>query len=193
MSASKIVHINTPLKSGVIQNEITGKVEDLFASDRAHSRFFTINIDKLNGSNILTKGNISTLPVKNISYAVTGVDNMTLNIGVFKDVPIPTGKKLPKITMSFTDDAYDKIESGIRSWYDLIIPSRSGVARYLNEMVGSLSYKSYLYNGKVNFTYTAAVILADDLIINRSYENNSLKEIEISLIVLSDSILADVN
>ena len=170
MSASKIVHINTPLKSGVIQNEITGKVEDLFASDRAHSRFFTINIDKLNGSNILTKGNISTLPVKNISYAVTGVDNMTLNIGVFKDVPIPTGKKLPKITMSFTDDAYDKIESGIRSWYDLIIPSRSGVARYLNEMVGSLSYKSYLYNGKVNFTYTAAVILADDLIINRSYE-----------------------
>lgn len=167
------------------------RVGELFLVDRAQSRFFTVTLSSLASSNIRigVNGDIEALPVKNISYTITGIDSMSLSIGVFKDIPIPVGKKLPKITLTLVDDRMDQIETDIRSWCnDSMLPARTGMTRYLDDMVSTLTYNSYDTCGQLNFTYTASVMLTDDVTLTRDTESNELKSIEIALVILEDDI-----
>lgn len=191
------IKLINPILKGKVENipDNSVSVGDLFSSDRAQSRFFTVTIDKFdsNTNNLfenttVTNKEIEGLPVKNMSYIISGIDSMVLPIGVFKDVPIPTGKRLPKITLTLIDDRMDQIETALRNWCNVMIPSESGIIGYLDDMVGTLIYTSYDTSGDVNFTYQANVILTDDFSMSRDYETNELKAMEISLVVLRDDV-----
>lgn len=186
--------VNSPssLFKAIIKEKVYGgkKIGELFSSDRAQSRFFTVTVDSLSSSNILVGVNkdIEALPVKNINYNITGIDTMSLSIGVFKDIPIPTGKKLPKITLTLIDDRMDQLETSIRYWCDTMIPSGTGIVGYLDEMITTLTYISYDTCGQENFSYIASVMFTDEITLSRDAETNELKAIEISLIILEDDI-----
>lgn len=182
--AKNIKKINMPVLQGMASN--TGNnvsIGSVFSSDMAQSRFFTVNIDTIDNVN-----GMKSLPVKNISYTISGIDTMNLPIGVFKDIPIPVGKRLPKISITFNDDNLEQVESQLREWYESMIPTGSGIISYLDDMIGVLTYESYRVNGELNFSYRANVMLVDDFVISRDYESNNLKTLEISLIVLKDEI-----
>lgn len=163
---------------------------NMFSMDMAQSRFFTVELGAPNKSKnkISTFKGMEGLPVKNISYTVTGIETMTLPIGVFRDLPIPIGKKLPTITLTLLDSGIDQIEMQLRDWFESMIPSSKNTISYLDDMVGTLKYKSYDTSGNPNYTYTANVMLTEDLSISRDYEANELKSLQINLIVLKDEV-----
>ena len=174
--------LTAPL-AGIISKNIN--LGNKFAMDMAQSRFFTVEIEGFSQYDI----NLGGLPVKSISYTITGIETMPLSIGVFRDIPIPIGKKLPKLSLTLADDNIDQLETQFRVWYDSMFPKAStGTVAYLNEMVRRLQYTSYNTSGVLNFSYSANVILTDDISISRDYESNGLKEFEISLIILNDQI-----
>ncbi|MFA6358806.1 MAG: hypothetical protein WCY09_09150 [Candidatus Omnitrophota bacterium] len=180
VSQLKKINMPTVLQGGIAN---TVSVGNQFSADMAQSRFFTVNLDTIDNVN-----GMKSLPVKSISYTVTGIDTMSLPIGVFKDIPIPTGKKLPRITLTLIDDRMEQIESQIREWYEIMIPTGSGTIGYLDDMIGVLTYESYDTSGDINFSYQANVILTEDLTMSRDYETNGFKILEISFVVLKDDI-----
>ena len=165
-------------------------IPNIFAADMAQSRFFKVRLSTPE-KDITNIAGMDCLPVKNISYTVTGIETMNLPIGVFRDIPIPIGKRLPRISMTLVDNRIDVIESQLRAWYVSMIPSKQGTIGYLDQMVGSLTYESYDTSGNTNFTYSAFVMLSEDFSMSRDYEANELKSMEISLIVLKDTVTTD--
>lgn len=176
--------VGKKLLQGLASTNIGISVGEKFKLDMAQSRFFTIEIENISMYDVSLGG----LPVKNILYTITGIETMSLAIGVFRDIPIPIGKRLPKITMTLVDEKIDQLETSFRSWYNVMIPSQTGTIGYLDDMVRKLQYSSYDTSGDLNFSYSANVILADDFTMSRDYESNELKGFEVSLIVLNDVI-----
>ncbi len=169
-------------------NKLSGNVAQTFDVNKANldiaqSRFFKVALDGISLPTTYAKAK-DYLPVKNISYTLIGTETMTVGIGVFKDIPIITGLRLPKMSLTLVDDDLDSIEKQFRDWYNKSVPSADGYVGYLSEMVKNLTYTSYNVKGDVSYTYQAEVMLTDDFTMTRDYETNELKSMEVNLIIV---------
>lgn len=163
--------------------------------DMAQSRYFTIQIFYTNSSGTkeymgLNFGKKTLMPVNNITYTVQGIDVMTLSLGIFKDIPIPVGLRLPKVSLSLNDTDDSIIEKQFRNWYNSFSPDPNfGYVGYLNDMVRYMTYKSYKVDGTLDFSFTAPIILEGDFTYTRSYEANDLRVMEAQVIIVGDGKL----
>jgi hypothetical protein len=177
------------LKVGVSKNppvvNLDGKT---MLQDMAQSRFFTISIADMNGNNPMgiPFGNYTCLPLKNMTYTMQGIDIMTLSVGLFKDIPIPVGLRLPKLSLTLTDTDEDTIENQFRDWYNLYTPNNYGCVGYLEDLVKIMTYRSYKVDGTPNKAFKAPVILADDFTYTRDYETNDLKTMEANILIVGE-------
>jgi len=154
--------------------------------DKSLNNYFQISIKGI-GSNKDSSGR-SYLPITNISYTMAGLETISLSIGVFSDIPIVTGNKLPKLTLTISDNSDDSIENDLRNWFGQTVLSEKGTVGYLADMVRDLDYSSYSPKGNLNFYRRFQVMLAEDFTTSRDYESNTLKTMDISLIVIGSSI-----
>lgn len=160
------------------------------ALDLSQSRHFTVELSgiqvppNLVGNNPLDQIDYN-LPVRNITYTMAGLDISTFSIGVFRDLPLPTGIRLPKISLTLLDTSTDSLEVQFRNWYRSMVPSNGYVA-YLSSIVKTLTYTSYNFDGSINEELRLPVVLADDITMTRDYEANDFKTFEVNLVVLSN-------
>jgi hypothetical protein len=155
----------------------------------AQSRYFTIEIE-----GISFVSGVSILPVKNITYTVTGLDIMALTLGFFKDLPIPVGIRLPKLSLTLTDTQEDSLEQKFREWFNSYKPAnRTNNGRYsvdyLDNLCRKVTYKSYSLDGTLNFSVIFPAMLAEDFTYTRDYEANELKTMEVTLLIAGEGII----
>jgi hypothetical protein len=168
--------------------------------DMAQSRFFKVRLISPDDKTVSLPVNNSVvtglLPVKNITYTMASTETMNVGVGLIKDLPIITGYRLPKISLTLVDDDLDTIEKMFRKWFDLCMPSgdvtKTNYVAYLEDIIYTLEYTSYQVDGKSNGTYTLQVMIADDFTMSRDYETNALKQMEVSLYILS-SVASNFN
>lgn len=150
--------------------------------DISQSHHFRINIDKIPVEfNSKVFGNF--LPVKSISFDEITFENLTIPVGIFGDFPIMQKRRLGRFSLSLYDPAGDEIEKSLQIWENLCFPQGKYV-NYLSEIVGKMKYASYSVDGTLNSELSFYVLPTDSHRISRGYEENALKLIQFSLVVV---------
>jgi hypothetical protein len=165
-------------------NNNTGLSLDIASAlDMAQSRYFTVEIE---GMGLPLSKNGLIMPVQNITYTIQGIDSLSLSLGIFKDIPIPNGIRVPRISLSLLDDDKDTIQSQFKEWLKLYMPDM-GTVGYLSSLVKKMTYKSYGVDGTLNTnaSFIADIMLDSEFNTTRDYSANDLKIMEAQVIIVS--------
>ena len=178
---ANLKQVGTPTNS---KNKDSISLDSMISTlDMAQSRFFTITIEGMGIQ--FNRNKDKLLPVQSIAYTLKSVENMQITLGLFRDVPIPTGIKLPKLSLVLNDTDQDEIQKQFEKWINLLTPT-NGYVGYLSDLVKTLTYTAYGVDGSVVGGFKAPVILSDDFSTNRSYESNELKTMDIGLVIVGE-------
>lgn len=150
--------------------------------DISQSHHFTVTISKIK-VNFPTQEFGDFLPVKNISYAETTYENMSIPVGIFGNFPILHRKQVGSINLALYDTGTDDIQAQIRQWESECFPKGKYV-NYLSKIAAELKYNSYTPTGKLNKSLVLYVIPSNSITTSRSYEENGAKLINLSLTVV---------
>ena len=164
--------------------------------DIAQSHFFTVQIfNSSNGAGLHDDNgqpfNFSSgegtyknyIPIKSMNFNYTSYDNMNIPFGIFGDFPLLHKKKVTSISFSCYDLDQDSIEKALRYWEQQCFPKGMYVA-YLADVAATLKYTSYDVKGRENFTKILEVIPASTVSVSRSYEENSAKLLNFSVVAV---------
>lgn len=174
---------------------------NIFLTDIAQSRFFTIVLEKLKfdgepikfkfpkptGTEYVGKPYIyeDFLPVKNIGINFTSYDNLSVPFNVFSNLPILHKKGLPSISINCYDVLGDIVERAVQVWEAECFPNSKYVA-YLSEVASKFTYVSYNVSGKVSYTKTLYVIPTGGVSVNRGYDDNSEKVVSFNVVAVGE-------
>jgi hypothetical protein len=157
-------------------SSITRSSRKDIALDMAQSRFFTIEVEgitvpsTLGSSAFDLKGKHSrALPIKSCSYSIISVDTRSLSVGVFRDIPLVTGVRLPKLSLSLYDTSDDDLEHAFRDWVGIMVPDDMGYVGYIDQMFKKMTYKSYSTDGRLVTSYVAPVTLVGGIEMSLSH------------------------
>lgn len=150
--------------------------------DISQSHHFKINLSKIKVE-YYAKAFGYFLPVKNISYNEITFENMSIPVGIFGNFPLMHKRHVGTINLTLYDRDTDNIEQQIRNWEAECFP-RGKYVNYISEIVGELKYASYTVTGKLNQSLTLYVIPTGSVTINRSYEENNAKLLQLSLAIV---------
>ena len=150
----------------------------------AQSAYYTVQLSRLTDTAFKTTKFGNYLPVKSISYTLENIEAMAIPVGIFGDLTLPHRKKIGRINIVINDKSNDFFEKALRKWYNSSTGGDGPYIGYLSEIIDILTIKTYSPTGVLNDTLKYEVMLVDTINVNRSYENNSLKEISFSLAVV---------
>ena len=152
--------------------------------DMGREAHFTVSIDGISLPNMQHKNYHSFLPLKSFSYTPVSVDHLTLNAGLFTDLPIPNRRKVGRIELEVLDTVNHYYENSFFSWYANTVPDYNGYVGYLSDSVRKLTYREYNNEGKNIVTYYFEVIPDGDVKVSRQYDNDGLKSVSITLVIV---------
>ncbi len=158
--------------------------------DIAQSRYFTVSIEGINttvnGDNYFEQA----LPLKNLQFTMSSIDTMPVSVGIIKELPIPTGIKIPRAMLTLLDSDMCTIEKNVMDWYHECVPYNNkegylGYVGYLSKMVRLMSYDSYTVSGKKFNSYKIFVIPVGDFSTTREYDGSDFKQMNLEVALLS--------
>ena len=183
----------TLLSAEIAQNQIREGDPQVKLSyllqDISQSHHFKVNLDKIKVE-YYAKAFGYFLPVKNISYNEITFENMSIPTGIFGNFPLMHKRHVGTINLTIYDKDSDNIEQQIRQWEAECFPKGKYV-NYISEIAGELKYSSYTVTGKLNQSIILHVIPTGSVTINRSYEENNAKLLQLSLAVVG--FVGDMN
>ena len=160
----------------------------LWKIDMGREAHFTVEIEGITKPNMKYSysktdyGNF--LPIKSFAYTPVTVEHLSLTAGLFTDIPIPQYRKVGKIELSVQDTTDHFYENQFYEWYYKTVPDDLGCVGYLADTVRKFSYRQYNNKGELNATYFLEVLPDGGVQIDRTYENDGLKVVKISLVIV---------
>lgn len=186
-----------------------GSANNIFNLTMSQNHHFKLEIDQImvnnsfnhiingytykNGKKVQeTRGYKKFLPIKSMDYKPVSVESTRLQFGIFSDFPIIHRRKVGSINITLLDDVNCNYEKAVYNWFGKCVPTSTGFVAPMLEIISKAKYIEYNNQGKVCKQYIFEVIPEGDVSVSRNYENNSLKEVSFSVLIISD-IEGEVN
>lgn len=125
----------------------------------------------------------SFMPVKSLSYSQGSIETMSIACGAFADLALPFRKHCPTLNIEMYDHRSDFFEMKLREWHTMSVVT-GGFVPVLESITKKVEIRSWATNGECNSVQSCDCLLADDINVTRTYENNDLKVISFKLIVV---------
>lgn len=164
--------------------ESHGTNVDLWKIDMGKEPNFTVQISGISKPNMKHTYWGEFLPIKSLNYVPVAIETLKINAGIFKDLPIPVGRRIGRIDLTLQDTEDHYFENKFYEWYNTMIPDSNGYVGYFEDMVKNFTYTEYNNRGKSIKTYYMEVIMDGDLKVSRSYDNSTLKTFDVSLLIV---------
>ena len=159
--------------------------------DMGRENHFTVEISGIGVPNmkikLSPKENSSTynfLPIKSFSYTPVSLEHLSLNAGLFTDIPIPQYRKVGRIELEVLDTVDHYYENSFFSWYASTVPDYLGYVGYLADSVRTLTYREFNNVGNNIVNYVFEVIPDGDVKVSRSYDGDNIKSVSITLVIV---------
>lgn len=156
---------------------------------RFHTSFKSISTQTYDGNrngafDRFTENNsLYWMPLKSLQYSHGSIETMSLGVGAFADLQLPFRKHLPTLTVEMYDHRSDYFEMKLREWHAQSVLTE-GFVPVLESIVKEVEIRGWATNGECNSVTTCSCILADDLTVSRSYEEDGFKLISFKLLVV---------
>lgn len=123
------------------------------------------------------------MPLKSLQYSQGPIETMSVAVGAFADLQLPFRKHSPTLSVETYDHRSDFFEMKLREWHAQSVITQ-GYVPVLESITKKVTIRSWATNGECNSTTICRCILADDITVNRSYEENGFKSVSFKLVVV---------